>query len=109
MLLPDEFATKVQQLAGYAQAAGRDPGSITLTLRVPMLVRSPRAKAPGGDRPLFQGVASEVRADIERYAELGVSHFVFDPVVPDPKDVLQNMERFAGDVRGKVRSRSRAR
>ena len=109
MLLPDEFATKVQQLAGYAQAAGRDPGSITLTLRVPMLVRSPRAKAPGGDRPLFQGVASEVRADIERYAELGVSHFVFDAVVPDPKDVLQNMERFAGDVRGKVRSRSRAR
>jgi len=68
-----------------------------------MLVRSPRAKAPGGDRPLFQGQASEVRADIERYAGLGVSHFVFDAPVPDPKEVLQNMERFAGEVRGKIR------
>ncbi|PYM13212.1 MAG: LLM class F420-dependent oxidoreductase [Candidatus Rokuibacteriota bacterium] len=103
MLLPDEYAATVERLKGYARQAGRDPASITLTLRVPMLVRSPRAKAPGGDRPLFQGQASEVRADIERYAGLGVSHFVFDAPVPEPKEVLQNMERFAGEVRGKIR------
>ena len=67
-----------------------------------MDVRSPRQKAPGGDRALFQGTAAEVLGDIRRYADLGVSHFVFDPVVPDLKLVLANMERFAHEVRPKV-------
>jgi len=31
-----------------------------------------------------------------------VTHFVFDPTVPELKATLTNMERFAHDVRGKV-------
>jgi alkanesulfonate monooxygenase SsuD/methylene tetrahydromethanopterin reductase-like flavin-dependent oxidoreductase (luciferase family) len=85
-----------------ARKAGRDPRSITLTIRVPMEVRGKRAKAAGGDRPLFQGTADEVVADIRRYQALGVSHFVFDHTVPEMRAVLANMERFANDVRPKV-------
>ena len=102
LLLPDEFATKVATFRGAAKRAGRDPDALTLSLRVGMDVRSPRQKAPGGDRALFQGTAAEVLGDIRRYADLGVSHFVFDPVVPDLKLVLANMERFANEVRPKV-------
>jgi probable F420-dependent oxidoreductase len=102
MLHPDEYAAKLKQLHGYVQQAGRDPKAITLTFRAPMEVRSPRDKAPGGDRPLFQGTAEEVAADIRRYQTLGVSHFVFDPVRPELRPVLSNMERFANDVRAKV-------
>lgn len=109
LLLPDQYEASAKRIAAHARAAGRDPASITLTIRVPMEVRSPRAKPAAGDRPLFQGTAAEVRADIERYAALGVSHFVFDPTVQDPKAVLANMARFADDVRGKIRTKAKTR
>jgi probable F420-dependent oxidoreductase len=102
-LRPEEYAAKVKELRDYAQAADRDPDSITLTLRVPMEVRPRGAKAPGGDRPLFQGTAADVAGDIRRYQALGVSHLVFDPVRPDLRAFLQSLERFAGEVRPKVR------
>jgi probable F420-dependent oxidoreductase len=108
MLLPDEYAAKVRRLHAAAREAGRDPRSITLSLRVPMAVRSPRIKAPAGDRPLFQGTPTEVAGDVRAYAAIGVSHFVFDPTVPDIKDVLTNMRRFADDVRPRVRGKARA-
>jgi probable F420-dependent oxidoreductase len=102
LLFPDEYAKRVTQLRAWAQDAGRDPKSIALTVRVPMEVRPKTAKAPAGERPLFQGTAAEVIADIRAYQAAGVTHFVFDPTVPDVKAALTNMERFANDVRGKV-------
>ena len=42
------------------------------------------------------------------YAALGVSHFVFDPTVPDAKEVLGSMRRFADDVRPLLRRKARA-
>jgi hypothetical protein len=70
-----------------------------------MEVRSARAKAPAGDRPLFQGTAAEVLGDLRRYEALGVSHVVFDPVRPELRSVLDNMARFADDVRPKLARR----
>ena len=102
-LFPDEYAAKAKQVRAAAQRAGRDPRSVRLTLRCPMQVRGPRAKAAAGERPLFQGTAEEVAGDVRRYAAVGVSHFVFDPTVPDLKAVLVNMERFATTVRPKLR------
>jgi probable F420-dependent oxidoreductase len=107
LLLPDEYATKVKQVHAWAQRAGRDPKSIALTLRVPMEVRPKGAKAPAGDRPMFQGTASEVIDDIRAYQALGVSHFVFDAAHADLKSLLQNLERFAEDVRPKLAERRR--
>jgi probable F420-dependent oxidoreductase len=104
MLLPDEYAAKVKQLQSYAHQAGRDPRTIALTFRTPMEVRGAREKSPGGDRPLFQGTAAEVIDDVRRYQTLGVSHIVFDPVRPDVKAALASIERFAHDVRPKVRT-----
>jgi probable F420-dependent oxidoreductase len=106
-LTPDEYARHVERLHAYARDAGRKPEDITLTLRVPMHVRSPRDKALAGERPLFQGTAAEVRADVERYGALGVSHFVFDAAVSDPRAALASMKRFAEDVRPALRRRRR--
>jgi probable F420-dependent oxidoreductase len=109
MLLPDEYAAGAGRIGEYARRAGRDPGRIALTFRAPMEVRSRRDRAPGGDRPLFQGTADEVIADVRRYQAAGVTHFVFDPVRPDLKALTASLERFAGDVRPKVaRAPSRA-
>jgi alkanesulfonate monooxygenase SsuD/methylene tetrahydromethanopterin reductase-like flavin-dependent oxidoreductase (luciferase family) len=103
MLLPDEYATKVADLQRYTREAGRDPASITLTLRAPMQVRPARAKALAGDRPPFQGTAAEVRADIDQYAALGVKHIVFDSAVPEPRAAVENLERFAHEVMSKYK------
>ena len=46
--------------------------------------------------------ANEIVADIRRYQELGVSHFVFDHTVQELRAVLTNIERFAHDVRPKI-------
>ena len=104
-LVPDEYEASVKQLDAWAKEAGRDPASITLTFRAPMEVRSSRAKAPAGDRPMFQGTAAEVIGDIRRYEALGVSHMVFDPVRPELRSVLDNMARFAEEVRPKFSRR----
>ncbi|MFQ5899405.1 MAG: LLM class F420-dependent oxidoreductase [Candidatus Methylomirabilia bacterium] len=102
-LTPDEYAEKARQVRAWAQKAGRDPGAITLTFRAPMAVWPKRSKAPAGDRQLFQGTAQEVIADIRRYQALGITHFVFDFTVPDLKHMLATMERFADEVRPKVK------
>lgn len=102
LLLPDEYATRAKQVRAWAQRAGRDPKAVALTLRVPMEVRAKTAKAPGGDRPMFQGTAAEVIADIQAYAAVGVTHVVFDAAHPDLRSVLQNMERFAHDVKPRL-------
>jgi len=102
-LHPAEYADKVKQVHAWAQRAGRDPSSITLTFRVPMAVWPRRAKAPAGDRDLFRGTADQVIADIRQYQALGVTHFVFDFTVPDLKHMLATMERFADEVLPKVK------
>ena len=107
LLLPDEYEAKVARLAAFARDAGRDPATITLSLRVPMQVRSPRAKALAGDRPPFQGTPEQVRDDVESYAALGVRHFVFDSAVADERAALDTLARFAEDVRPKIKPRTR--
>jgi len=98
LLLPDEYAARVRQLKTWAKEAGRDPDSITLTVRVAMEVRPRRMKPPAGDRPLFQGTAEEVMGDIRTYANLGVTHFIWDPTHQDLPSVLDNLARFAHDI-----------
>ena len=93
----------MRQLHAYARAAGRDPTSIALTFRVPMQVLPSRSRAAAGDRPRFQGTAAQVTADVREYQALGVTHFVFDAVARDGKAILTNMERFANDVRPKIK------
>ncbi|MGH7262301.1 MAG: LLM class F420-dependent oxidoreductase [Candidatus Rokuibacteriota bacterium] len=103
LLHPPEYALKVKQVHAWAMRAGRNPSAITLTFRAPMEVWSKRANPPAGDRQLFRGTAAQVIADIRQYQVLGVTHFVFDLPVADPKAVVAHMERFAEDVRPKVK------
>jgi hypothetical protein len=67
-----------------------------------MEVRSKRLKPPAGERPLFQGTADQVIGDIRAYATAGVTHFVWDFTTQDLRHVLENLERFAQEVRPKL-------
>ncbi len=104
LLFPDAYATRARQIQAWAKDAGRDPRAVTLTVRVPMEVRSRRLAPPAGDRPFFQGTADQVVADIRAYAAAGVTHFVFDHTHQDLRALLENLERFAHEVRPKLES-----
>jgi probable F420-dependent oxidoreductase len=108
MLAPEEYAASAKRLAAMAQAAGRPPGAVRLTLRAPMEVRAARAKPPAGERPLLQGTADQVLADLRRYQAAGVEHVTFDATVPDVKALLASLERFAADVRPRLARKRRA-
>jgi len=107
MLHPGEFRDKVAIVHDWARKAGRDPEAITLSFRCPLEILPKRAKPAGGDRTLFRGTAAEVAGDIKAYQALGVTHFVFDSVAQDVRGWLTLMERFAEEVRSRMRGSSR--
>jgi probable F420-dependent oxidoreductase len=90
-LAPDEYAAKARQVREHARRAGRDPGSVRLTLRAPLEI-SPSS------RGLLRGPAAQVARDIGRYRRAGVSQLVFDVAGPDPETVAATMEHFAEKV-----------
>jgi hypothetical protein len=47
-----------------------------------------------------------VIGDLKAYEALGVTHFVFDPVAQDLRGWLAIMERFAEEVRPRMRGNS---
>jgi alkanesulfonate monooxygenase SsuD/methylene tetrahydromethanopterin reductase-like flavin-dependent oxidoreductase (luciferase family) len=102
LLRPDEYRAMVEVIHAAARRAGRDPAAIELTLRVPLDLRSPRAKPPGGDRMLFSGTAAEVIADIRAYQRLGVRHLVFDLAPDDLRGCLDMLDRLVEEVRPRV-------
>jgi probable F420-dependent oxidoreductase len=106
MLLPEEYRDKVAIVRDWARKAGRDPKAITLSFRCPLEVLPKRAKPAGGERQLFRGTAVEVIRDLKAYQALGVTHFVFDLVAQDLRGCLAIMERFAEEVRPRVRGSS---
>ena len=108
LLFPEEYAARAESVRAAAREAGRSPASVTLSVRVPMQVRPRGRGVPSGERPLFQGLADEVAEDIERYAAVGVTHFVFDHVSPDVGSAIGNMKRFAADVRPRLARKARA-
>lgn len=107
MLYPAEYKEKVTVIHDWARRAGRNPRDVTLSLRVPLEVVSPRTKPPGGDRVPFRGAADQVIQDIRSYSALGVTHFVFDLTPQDVRGQLAMMERFADEVRPKTQRRQR--
>jgi probable F420-dependent oxidoreductase len=102
LLFPEEYAQKAERVRAAAREAGGSPDGVTLSVRVPMEVRPRGRPAPAGERPFFQGTADEVAGDVERYASVGVTHFVFDAVSADIAGVIANLKRFAADVRPRV-------
>ncbi len=100
---PAEYATKVTQMHETAREAGRDPASIVLTLYAFMEVWSPRRKALGGDRMLLQGTVAQVIADICAYQAIGVTHLVFSTMADETTGAVDNMKRFADEVRPHVK------
>jgi probable F420-dependent oxidoreductase len=101
-LYPEEFAKAVASLRDQAVAAGRDPKAIALSFRAPL--RFTDGGTPGSRTP-FIGSRDQIVEDIRTYQRLGVSHLVFDVAGPSVEAILEQLQRFAEEVRPQFRGR----
>lgn len=101
-LYPNEFAKAAADLRSQAEAAGRDPKMITLSFRAPIRLSSGTAS---GTRTPFIGSRDQIVEDIQTYQRLGVSHLIFDFVGPSVEAILEDLHRFAEEVRPAVSGR----
>jgi probable F420-dependent oxidoreductase len=99
-LHPPEMAAAVRRLRDVAAAAGRDPGTITITFKGPLKFdpAAPRERAP------LTGSPAQIVEDVQAYVAAGVEHFVLDFSVPTVPAMLDVLERVAADVRPRVRA-----
>jgi probable F420-dependent oxidoreductase len=96
-LYPPEMIERVRRLRALADAAGREPGSIAITFKGPISFdRTTNPRTP------LTGSAAQIVEDLQAYVAAGVSHFVLDFTVATVPAMVEVLERFAAEVRGRV-------
>ena len=93
-LEPEELAENLVLLHQYAERAGRDPSEIQVSVKAPLY----DSGSSGGTRRRFSGSADEVRQDVQIYADVGVTHLIFDFRTADPHQTEDRMAQFAEEV-----------
>ena len=93
-LEPEELAENLVLLRDYAEKAGRDPSKIQVSVKAPLYDSGDSS----GPRRRFSGSPDEVRQDVQTYADVGVTHLIFDFRTAEPKQTEDRMARFADEV-----------
>jgi alkanesulfonate monooxygenase SsuD/methylene tetrahydromethanopterin reductase-like flavin-dependent oxidoreductase (luciferase family) len=101
-LHPEEFERAAAELRAQAKEAGRDPRSITLSFRAP--IRFAGDAAAGGRMP-FIGSSEQIIEDIRTYQRLGVRHLIFDFGGGSAEAIVEQLHRFAEEVKPAFRGR----
>jgi alkanesulfonate monooxygenase SsuD/methylene tetrahydromethanopterin reductase-like flavin-dependent oxidoreductase (luciferase family) len=101
-LSPEEYAKAAADLRSQAREAGRDPKGITLSFRAP--IKFTEGAAPGARVP-FIGPRDQILEDIRAYQRLGVSHLIFDFAGSSVDAIVEQLHRFAEEVRPEFRGR----
>jgi len=101
-LTPEEYAKAAADLRSQARQAGREPKTITLSLRAP--IRFTDGAASGARTP-FIGSRDQIVEDIRAYQRLGVSHLIFDFAGSSVEAIVEQLHRFAEEVRPEFRAR----
>ena len=94
-LEPEELAENLAYMQRHAERAGRNPADIQVSMKAPLYDASSDAD---GSRRRFSGSPDVVLEDIHAYAEVGVTHLIFDFRSSRHAETEERMERFAGEV-----------
>ena len=93
-LEPEELAENLALLHDYAEKAGRDPSQIQVSVKAPLY----DSNNSDGSRRRFTGSPDEVRQDVQTYADVGVTHLIFDFRTADPHQTEDRMAQFSEEV-----------
>ena len=93
-LEPEELAENLALLHNYAEKAGRDPSQIQVSVKAPLY----DSNNSDGSRRRFTGSPDEVRQDVQTYADVGVTHLIFDFRTADPHRTEDRMAQFSEEV-----------
>ena len=94
-LEPEELAQNLALLHRYADEAGRDPGQLDVSMKTPLYDSAP---ASSGPRRRFSGDTDQILQDVQTYADVGVTHLIFDIRGTSLDHALERLEWFATDV-----------
>jgi probable F420-dependent oxidoreductase len=97
-LEPEEMADLIDQVRDMSEAAGRPREAVDIAFSAGLSFSSPQS----GRRPTLTGTPEQVGADIVLYQQVGVEHFIFGFEGASLQQKLENMERFAKDVKPQV-------
>ena len=98
-LKPEDLAGDLVSLRRYAEAAGRDPGDLDVAIKAPLYDSS---LSSGGDRRRFSGQPEQILQDIQTYADVGVTHTIFDLRSQDLNQTTDKMTWFAEEILAKI-------
>jgi probable F420-dependent oxidoreductase len=94
---PAALAAAVRDLHELLTERKREPGSVTIAVKLPLKLGS-----AAGARALMTGTPQQVAEDLRRYRASGVNHFALDFVATDPGEMHETLDRFAREVRPHV-------
>lgn len=103
-LRPAELQALRDDLWRLTEAAGRDPGALTICYKAPVYDAARGEILPDGSRRPFAGGPDQVAEDIATYAKLGVSELIVDFRSESLAESQERMERFAASVRPAARA-----
>jgi probable F420-dependent oxidoreductase len=94
-LEPEEMAQNIARLHRHAEEVGRDPAELDVSMKAPLY---DTATTDSGPRRRFAGTSEQMLMDIQAYAEVGVSHLIFDIRGADLNQALERLEWFAQEI-----------
>ena len=94
-LEPTELGHQIEHLRNLTEQAGRPRDAVDVAFSSFVSFDS----HPGGVRRTLSGNPKEIAGDITLYEQVGVQHFVLAFLGNDMETLLQNMGRFAKEVR----------
>ena len=95
-LEPEELAQNIGLLHRYAEAAGRDPAELEVSMKAPLYDAG--ATPPGAARRRFSGEPEQMLQDIQTYQDAGVSCIIFDIRGDDLNRSLERLDWFASAI-----------
>jgi probable F420-dependent oxidoreductase len=88
----------ISRMRALAEAAGREPGSVAVAMRVAMHGDQLVPQASDGGRRLFSGSGADLAADLRSLRDLGIIAVDFRFGHSTAEQALQEMEAFQQDV-----------
>ncbi|MEE3004203.1 MAG: LLM class flavin-dependent oxidoreductase, partial [Chloroflexota bacterium] len=94
---PEDLAQNLVHLRRYAEGVGRDPAELDVAMKAPLY--DPDVAGSDGRRR-FSGEPEQVLQDIQTYADIGVTHIIFDIRSEDSNQTTDRMTWFGEDIMG---------